>query len=465
MHKVWIVAAREFIAGVRTKTFIIGLILMPLLMSAGIIMQRLTRDIRDVSDRTFAVLDHTDGTALAAALKQRADARNATELNSAETGKQVRSRYLLEVVTPPADEAALQQLRLELSDRVRSGDLHGYFEIGAHVVLPKLSMPQGATTRPGELDPRDREQLVRSQQENLVRYVTDRATDFEPQQWAQQKLYEIVLQRRALAAGMSNENVGSLMFPLVVAPGGLSEKDAATGEIREERPANPIAAFGVPFGLVMLMFAVVVVAATPLTQGLVEEKQQRIAEVLLASCRPFELMLGKLLGIGAMSLLLMAIYLAGSLWAASEFGFAEFLSPSLVAWFVLFTILAVLMYGAIFIAIGAACTQAKEIQNLFTPIMLLLVLPVMVMPNIIQSPTGPLATALTFVPTASPMVASARLALNPLPPTWHVLAAVAISIVSTLVFVWAAGRIFRVGMLVQGKGAKFSDLMRWLVQG
>lgn len=467
MRKIWTVAHREFVAGVKTKTFIVGLILMPLMMSAGIVVQRLTRDIRDVSDRRFVVIDHSPRATLGAALLEQARLRNDRELNDPQGGKQVRPRFLLELVMPPETDDALQSLRLDLSQQIRDGKLYGYFEIGRDVVLPRLEMPSTATVAPTANldDPSLRERLVRGAESNLVRYVTDRATDMEPQLWAQRKVYELVLQRRALAAGMAAEKVGSLMFPLIVAPAGLSERDPATGEIREQQPANQVAAFAVPFGLVMLMFAVVVIAGTPLTQGLVEEKQQRIAEVLLASARPFDLMLGKLLGIAAVSMLLVFIYLGGGLYAAREFGFSQYLAPPLLAWFVVFTLLCVLMYGAIFIAIGAACTQAKEIQNLFTPVMLVLVLPIMVMPNIIQSPTGPLATIMTFIPTAAPLVAPARLALNPSPGTWELVSAVAVSIVATLAFVWAAGRIFRVGMLVQGKGAKLSELLRWLVHG
>lgn len=467
MRKVWTVAHREFIAGVKTKTFIIGLILMPLMMSAGIIVQRLTRDIRDVSDRRFVVIDHTPEATLGNALLEQARIRNERELRDPQSGRQIKPRFVLELEPAPPTEGALQSLRLALSQRIRDGSLHGYFEIGRDVVLPRLELPttDAAGSQDQLDDPSTRERLVRAAGSNLVRYVTDRATDMEPQVWAQRKLYELVLQRRAIAAGMAAEKVGSLMFPLIVAPAGLSERDPATGEIREEEPANQVAAFAVPFGLVMLMFAVVVIAGTPLTQGLVEEKQQRIAEVLLASARPFDLMLGKLLGIAAVSMLLMAIYLGGAFYAAREFGFSEYLPPSLLGWFVVFTMLCVLMYGAIFIAIGAACTQAKEIQNLFTPVMLVLVLPIMLTPNIIQSPTGPLATITTFIPTAAPLIIPARLALNPPPSQWETLAAALISIVATLIFVWAAGRIFRVGMLVQGKGAKFSDLFRWLVRG
>ena len=113
------------------------------------------------------------------------------------------------------------------------------------------------------------------------------------------------------------------------------------------------------------MFLVVMVGATPLIQGVIEEKMQRIAEVLLGSVSPFELMAGKLLGMLGVSLTLAAVYLGGCYAALSRFGFTEYLPPDLLAWFLVFQVLAVLMYGSLFIAVGAACTDAKESQALW----------------------------------------------------------------------------------------------------
>jgi ABC-2 type transport system permease protein len=468
MTKAWAVAVREFNAGVRTKAFLIGVVMLPLLMGAGFIVGQLTQNVRDTRDRKFAVLDRTPGGGLAPAIVQQAEARNENAIFD-EDGKQIRPKYLLEVVPAPADDAQLPELRFALSERVRKGELQGYFEIGPNVILPKIELPTGtdATTQPTSLEqlsPRERDRLLRAQMDNLTRYATNRSTDLDPSQWFSRALSEVVIGRRAIAAGMQPERVVSLSIPVVSIPTSLVERDA-TGAIVEKSTPNPLAAFFVPFGMAFLLFSTVVVAATPLTHGLVEEKQQRIAEVLLASARPFDIMLGKLVGNAGVCLVLALIYLAGAYWAARQFGFGEYLTPAIIVWFVVFQVIAVLMYGALFVAVGAACTEVKEIQNLFTPIMLLLVLPLAALVNVIQNPQGPLAVLLTFIPTASPMVLMTRLTLNPPPPAWQIALAITLSLLTTLVFVWAAGRIFRVGMLVQGKGAKFSDLAKWLIRG
>ena len=243
---------------------------------------------------------------------------------------------------------------------------------------------------------------------------------------------------------------------------GLARLDPKTGEIEDASEQSKVASFLVPFVLLMLMFMVVLMGATPLMQGVVEEKMQRIAEVLLGSVSPFGLMMGKLLGMAAVSLTITGVYLGGAYWAALHYGFAEHVPPALLLWFVLFQGLAALMYGSLFIAIGAACSDMKETQNLLWPVMLLACLPMFMLVNVIQEPNGPAATGLSFFPFSTPMLMVARLAIPPGVPWWQPIVGVLVVLATTLICVWAAGRIFRVGILMQGKGAQLGDLLRWV---
>jgi ABC-2 type transport system permease protein len=215
----------------------------------------------------------------------------------------------------------------------------------------------------------------------------------------------------------------------------------------------------------MLMFMVVLMTATPLMQGVLEEKMQRIAEVLLGSVRPFELMLGKLLGMTAVSLTISAVYLSGGLWAAQRFDLMDKLTADLLVWFLIFQALAALMYGSLFAAIGAACTEMKETQTLMWPILLLVCLPMFVVGNVIQDPNGGLVRGLSFFPFATPMLMIARMAVSPGSLGWQPYIGVAVVLVTTLFCVWAAGRIFRIGLLLQGKGAQFGEIARWVFHG
>src|SRR5262249_43696890 len=107
----------------------------------------------------------------------------------------------------------------------------------------------------------------------------------------------------------------------------------------------------------------------------------------------------------------------------------------------------------------------QEAQTMLMPVTLLAVMPMFVMVQVIREPDSSLATWFSLVPTATPMLMTARLAIPPGIPTWQPIVGVVLVLVTTLLCVYAAGRIFRVGILMQGKGASFSDLLRWIVRG
>jgi len=199
-------------------------------------------------------------------------------------------------------------------------------------------------------------------------------------------------------------------------------------------------------------------------QGVVEEKIQRIAEVLLGSVSPFQLMMGKLLGLVGVSLTMSGVYLGGGYWLAHHYGFARFVPVDLLLWFLLFQALAALMYGALFVAVGAACSDIRETQNLLLPVMLLAMAPMFVLTKVLTEPNGPVSTWMSFFPFATPMLMIVRLAVPPL-PLWQPVVGILVVLATTVLCVWIAGRIFRVGILMQGKGANIGQLVRWVVRG
>jgi ABC-type Na+ efflux pump permease subunit len=246
---------------------------------------------------------------------------------------------------------------------------------------------------------------------------------------------------------------------------GLTTRDPATGQFVDGTDASRYATVIVPTVLMVLMFMVVVMGATPLMQGVVEEKMQRIAEVLLGSVKPFELMLGKLLGMTGVSLTISGVYLCGAYWAAIKFGLRDYLDTGLIGWYLLFQVLASLMFGSLFIAIGAACTEMKETQNLVLPVMLLACLPMFLMGQVLREPHSPIVQAASFFPFATPSLMIARLATPSGLAWWEPVLGVATVLATTLFCVYAAGRIFRIGILLQGKGANVREMMRWVLRG
>src|SRR5262245_22497577 len=176
-------------------------------------------------------------------------------------------------------------------------------------------------------------------------------------------------------------------------------------------------------------------------------------------------MLGKLIGMAAVSLTIAAVYIGGTYWAAHRYGMAEHAPVSLVLWFVLFQTLAALMYGSLFIAVGAACTDMRETQNMMWPVMLLASLPMFVLGNVLREPNSSVVAGMSFFPCATPMLMVARQAMPPGVPVWQPIVGAAGMLLTTLLCVWAAGRVFRVGILLMGKGASPAEMARWVFRG
>jgi ABC-2 type transport system permease protein len=113
-------------------------------------------------------------------------------------------------------------------------------------------------------------------------------------------------------------------------------------------------------------------------------------------------------------------------------------------------------------AIGAACNDVKDAQNLMIPMMLPLMIPMMVLLPVIQSPSSPFAVAMSLFPPATPLVMLLRVALHPTAPWWQVALGAALTMTTAAMCIWAAGKIFRVGLLAQGKSASLAQMARWI---
>jgi ABC-2 type transport system permease protein len=451
MRKVLVIAIREYRAAVRTKAFLISLIMMPLLMGGSIGVQLLVRKMDDTKEKKFAVVDRTPDRKLFEALKAAAEKRNKLAQEETDSGKQLRGPFEIVEFDPSADEpAAICAQQLELSERVEKGEFRGFLDIGADV-LEYEDPPKPPT---GEKAP-DRVS---------IRYQSNNPTSMEFSFWAERVLNAAIEQQRFAAANVPIAKIRAMQqtAPLKVMSLTRRAKDGSIVDAPEE---SQIANIIVPAVLIAMMFLMIMIGATPAMQGVLEEKMQRIAEVLLGSVTPFQLMLGKLAGMMGVSLTVAAVYLTGAYVVTAYYGYTEYLAPKVLIWFLVYLVLAALMFGSLFIAIGAAATDMKESQSLLLPIMLVACMPLILLGTIIMEPNGTLAVTMSFIPTATPMLMTARLAVPPGVPWWQPTLGVVGVLAATLACVWAAGRIFRVGILMSGKGTRFSDILKWVVSG
>ena len=443
MRKTIVVAVREYQAAVRTKAFLIGLIIMPLFMLGSFLVPKLLEDAVDISDRHIAVIDETG--ALFDVLTVAAQTRNEQEIYQTDGNaqKQTRPRFLFERVRPGHDDVPLEpdELAISLSDQVRSRKLFAFMTIGSNVISPESD---GVDT--------------------AVEYHSNNPAYDDVRRWTQAVLTHHIQQTRLDALGLDAQAVAAAMAQVPVENLSLVSRDSA-GKATEAKKTNEAASLLIPFGMLMLMLMVVMVGAQPLVQSVLEEKMQRIAEVLLGSIPPFQLMMGKLLGMVGVSLTIGTIYLVGAFVGLHKAGFGQFFPAHLVLWFVTYQALAVFLFGSLFVAIGAAVSDLKEAQSLVAPITLVIFLPMFVWLNVIREPSAPLSVVLSLIPPFTPMLMVLRQSAPASVPIWQPLLGIALMLATTIVFVFAAGRIFRVGILMQGKGARVGEMLRWALRG
>jgi ABC-type Na+ efflux pump permease subunit len=194
----------------------------------------------------------------------------------------------------------------------------------------------------------------------------------------------------------------------------------------------------------------------------VEEKSNRVIEVLLSSVSPFQLMAGKMIGLGAVSFTLFSVWMAGGFVLIRRNGWEELVDPTTLLYFLAFFVPGFLLYAAIMAALGSLCNDLKEAQNLMTPVMMILVLPLIIMFWVGQNPDHLIARVLSFLPTFTPFLMINRLASAQPPGTLEVIASLLVLIAGILFTVWLAARVFRVGVLLYGKQPSPREVVRWL---
>jgi len=432
MSRILVIARTEFLAIVRGKAFIIGVLMVPAIIAVSIAFQIFAERRADVSERKVAIIDQTG--VLFDALAEAAAVHNAdNERDGVRTGP----AFLLERVEPGARTDG--EIELLLSERVRARDLFAFADIPAALI--------------------DTNRTERDE----VRYYTETPSYTSLPGWLRATIEREAAIRRFEAASVDTALVERLSRSTSVATMGLLSRDA-DGTIVEAQQVSGLQTFAVPFALAYLLFIALMSAAPQLLTAVVEEKMSRISEVLLAAVSPSQLMAGKLLGVSAVAVLLAVLYVAGGVYLLITTGQPDLVPVRLLGWFAVFLIAAVLMYGSIFVAIGAACSDLKDSQSMMQPVMLFLLLPLLASPIVIRSPDSTLSIILSLFPTATPFLMLIRLALTPSPAMWQVVLSVVLTAGAIAGIIWVAGRILRVGLLMQGKPPNLPELMRWIRQ-
>jgi ABC-2 type transport system permease protein len=432
MYEILILALREFKASVKTKGFIIGLIVFPIFMGGGLFAWAMFEDRVDVSSKTIHIVDNTGQ--VGEAVVNAARNRNENEITDTTTGKQIKPSYEIVLVEPDTVNPSSQLF--QLSERVRRKEIHAFVVVGKDAVLPK-----GDPEKAG------------------VKYYSENSFMDDVRGWMNWPINEHVRRIRANEVGINNEQSAILFHWIDLKGMGLIESNSTGDGLEDARESSPLEAIFIPYIMLMLMFMMVMMSAVPLLTSVMEEKTERIAEVLLGSVTPFQFMMGKVLGGLSVSLTGAVVYVVLGVFAANRLGVADIIPMELIPWFFIYLFFSILMFGSVMASLGSACNDSKDAQNLQFPAMIPIILPMFMMMPILREPLGSFATTVSLIPPFTPFLMLVRQASPATVPLWQPIAGLLGVLVFTLITVWAGGKIFRTMILMQGKKPKFVNLI------
>ena len=412
-HTVWAVIEREFATRVKSRAFILATLLTPVLVVAffGFIILMELRDQTSVP--SLAVVDETGQ--LYALLAPRLE----------DIGFEPR---------PVSGEDADADV---LDARLLDGELDGHLRV------------DGETLASGRATHRSTEGLSRLRRISLAGAVT-----------------QAVLEARF---GGTRADVADILS------GGRIDVQVMSPESAEENEASLVFALA---GSLLLYMALLLYGGQ-IQRAIMEEKSGRIVEVIISSMRPWEFLLGKIVGVGAVGLLQLGVWIGFVMVLAlaalpalpvvaamlpDSFSVAEVL-PGLaqIAFFAVCFVLGYLMYASIFAAVGALNSNETEAQQMMWPVILVAMVPMMTLGPVLDDPRGSLAVWLAQVPFFSPVLMFARVAAGAA-ALWEVALSLVLLVLGVLGMAFVAGKIYRVGILMQGKRPTLPEVWRWVRQ-
>jgi ABC-2 type transport system permease protein len=273
---------------------------------------------------------------------------------------------------------------------------------------------------------------------------------------------EAVTRERLVARGIPADDTERLLARVKVDNIQLSRD----GEERKGGELNFLAAFVFAALLLIPMFAY----GQEIMRGIVQEKTDRVVEILISSMAPMQLLSGKILGLAAAGLTQVAIWLAmaggvagvtGAGAAAAGMSALGSFDVRVIPYFLIFYVLGYLTYASVYAIGGSVTNSEKEAQQFVAPIMFFLLIPWFLATVIIQSPESPMAVTLSLIPIFAPVTMFLRIVVSE-PPLWEIALCIVLSIATIYGMFWVTAKIFRTGILSYGKRPTIPELWRWL---
>ena len=437
MRKLIAVIRREFMVRVHTKAFVIGTVLGPVLMGFLFVFPMLLES-RDRAPKRLVVLDAADGGFGGRVTEALASARRGV-------GPDAAPRYqVIRLAAGPGNVAPLDSL-IPLTGAKNAG-----VESLVGVVLVTDSVLE--TGR--------------------MHYYGSNVGSLSEMGDLQRILRQAVVGERLGRAG-----VDPTILMVATAPISLETSRVSNGQISGESGES---SFILAYVMSFLLYMALLLYGNQVMGSVLEEKSNRIMEVLVSSLSPFELMLGKVLGVGSVALLQLGIWtgtakvltsqrvaIAGLLGAAPSDAMSmpiPTISGGLLAVYLSFFVLGFFLYSAAYAAVAATVSTQQEAQQAALPVTMCIVVGLIMMFGLLDEPNGTLARTMSLIPLFAPFVTPVRYSLSPL-PLMEVLASAGLTALGVLAVAWVAGRIYRVGILMYGKRASVMEILRWVRTG
>ena len=457
MKKILVVAKREFLATVTAKGFLFGILLTPVIAVLAVFL--LPRLITQTPPRTvgeIAILDSSGEVAAGIrdwlspekfAARREAEQRRLKEL-TAVTGGGAAAEAAIGTVARRAVEEVPQITVTLLS----SADIEKEKDL---LKLPQSRPGSGAPARlaliviPDESLRPSGEKASGNAYDLFVRSkLNDRMIDE-----IQNAVVRVLGTTRLRLAGFDPGQVGALAQvnrsqPLVV---------TTEGEQKSNRALNA----ALPIFFMILLFISVFTSASSLMTTTIEEKSNRVVELLLSTVTAMELMTGKILGQMSVGMLILVLYTGFGMAALMSFALSGLVDSLLLVYLVVFFVVLYVTVAALMAAIGAAVSDFRDAQSLMTPVTLLVMLPGFLMIPISNQPNSLLATALSFIPPIGNFVMMMRLSTNTPPPVWQAILAILANAAGAYCALRFAAKVFRIGLLMFGKPPTIGTLIRW----
>jgi ABC-2 type transport system permease protein len=433
MNKLLAVFKREYIQAVRKKMFIIMTVLLPLLIAAVFILPSMVM-MNGMGEKRITVIDGTGQLQSAFAHPEDAAGDAPKTMRRRELPSSMKITWVDSSREANIDAASKPYLG-RLSDDDKTARLDGI-----------LIIPHDAFTST----------------EARLKFYSRSSTDFISQERLGGMTNRAIQRKRLAGRGLSEKEIDQLTTTVPLD----SVQVSKTGEQKKGGAANLF--IGIIFTALLMMPSLVY--GLDIMRGIIQEKNDRVVEVLISSMRPTQLLTGKIFGIAAVGLTQITVWLLMGIGVA-VFGVTsamaagvdvtQFLHVSTFVYFLVFFLLAYLTYVCVYAVGGAVCNSDKEAQQLIAPITMTMMLPWFMIGALVTSPDSPFVVALSLAPVFGPLTMFVRTLISE-PPLSQVLISIVVSILTVTAFFWATAKIFRVGILSYGKRPTIPELWRWL---